>query len=261
MNVGGGPSGTLTLEARPRVLVVRSGARPFVKAGDVCSVAVIERVSHWIEPLLRGREALSRPADLAIFTSQIAVERILADSRLASLFRESLAGGRVVAVGPATARALEHRGVTANIVASGSAADVLESLPRELSGMRILLPRGVDSSPELPAALTRRGAQVAGVELYRKVAEPADPALGKEIVSRPFAAFCVTSPSAAGWLFSGISEAAADRLRHTVSVALGPSTRESLVGRGVERVEVPRRATFSEATRLLESLAAAGPRA
>ena len=261
MNVGGGPLGTLNLEARSRVLVVRSGARPFAKGGEDCSVEVIEKVSHWIEPLLRGREALSRPADLAIFTSQIAVERILSDSRLASLFRESLAGGRVVAVGPATARALERRGITANIVASGSAADVLESLPRELSGMRILLPRGVDSKPELPAELARRGAQVAVVELYRKVAEPADPALGKEIVSRPFAAFCVTSPSAGGWLFSGISEAATDRLRRTVAVALGPSTRDFLVGRGVERVEVPRRATFSEATRLLEGLAATGPRA
>lgn len=239
--------------------MVRSGTRPFGRMGNAGSLAIVERVSHRIEPLLRGTEALSKPADLAVFTSQIAVARVFSDSRLSSRFRESLAGGRVVAVGPATARALARRGVTADIVATGSARGVLDSLPRELDGVRILLPRGTESKPELLAELTRRGARVALLELYRKVAEPGDPALDRDIVDHPFAAFCATSPSAAGWLFSGIGEAAAARLRRTAAVALGPSTRELLVSRGVERVEVCRPATFSEAARLLESLAGARP--
>ena len=244
--------------SRPRVLVVRSGSRSFAQDSGDSRIEVVEKVSHWIEPVLRGREALARPAELAIFTSQIAVARVFSDGRLGSLFRESLAHGRVAAVGPATAKALERYGVTPNLVASGSADDILEKLPADLAGTRVLLPRGVDSNPELAAGLARRGAQVAGVEVYRKVPEPADPALDREIVARPFAAFCATSPSAARWLFSGIGEEAVATLRRTVAVALGPSTREFLASQGVERVEAPRRRTFSEAARLLESLAVAG---
>jgi uroporphyrinogen-III synthase len=96
------------------------------------------------------------------------------------------------------------------------------------------------------------------VVLYRKVPNPRDPGLEKEIVARPFAAFCTTSPSAATWLFEGLGEEAIRRLRGTPAVVLGRFTRRFLESHGVSRIEVTEEARFAEAVRLLETLAA-GP--
>jgi len=246
---------------RPQVLVVRSGSRSFLSENASLRVEIIEKVSHAIEPILRGEEALSEPADLTVFTSQIAVERIFGDERLAGLFRKAMSLGRVAAVGPATAKALARNGAAPDLIGSGSVQSLLALLPREIPDSRVLLPRGEDAGAKLPEELTRRGATIACLELYRKVPNPTDSDLEREILARPFAVFCATSPSAARWLFSGLGDGAAVNLRVTPAVALGMATRRELEAHGVQRVEEPRRSTFAGARRLLERLAAEGVRA
>lgn len=245
----------------PRVLVVRSGRRPFFTGEVPPGIEVLERVSHAIVPCLEGAGALEDPADLAVFTSQIAAEELLGRPDLAARFRRSLGKGEVVAVGVSTAETLASLGMPPHRVGDGSGRALLDRLPSDLSGRRVLLPRGGEASADLEEGLIRRGARVAPLVLYRKVARPRDGDMAVDIVRRPFAAFCVTAPSAARWLFEDLGAAARERLRGTPAVALGPSTRAFLLGESVSRVEVPDPADFEAAGRLLASLAVRGARA
>ena len=241
----------------PRALVVRSGANPFARFASSSRIEILERSSHSIEPLEPDSALLETPADIAIFTSQVAVETLFADERRASLFRKATAGGIVVAVGPVTGEVLAAKNVAVEFVAAGSGESVLERLPGDLSGRRVLLPCGEDATPELPERLHSRGARVARLVLYRKVARPRDPGLEREILENPFAAFCTTSPSAARWLFGGLGTAATRRLQSTPAVVLGRFTRRFLEAHGVSRIEVTEEARFAEALALLETLATA----
>lgn len=235
--------------------MVRSGSNPFVSLGASSRIDIVEKVSHSIAPVEPDVRVLEAPANLAVLTSQVAVERLFSDPRLATLFGKALEGGRVAAVGAVTDEALRQKGVSPAIVANGSAQSVIENLPADLSGWRVILPCGQDASAELPEGLRSRGAHVALLVLYRKVPNPPDPDLEREIVQRPFAAFCTTSPSAAGWLLSGLGEPAAQRLRRTPAVVLGLLTRQFLESHGVQRIAVTEEARFSAAARLLERLA------
>jgi uroporphyrinogen III methyltransferase / synthase len=241
----------------PRALVVRSGANPFASFAGSSRIEILERSSHSIEPVETDRALLESRADFAIFTSQVAVESLFADESGASLFRTATAGGIVVAVGPVTGEALRAKSVVVGFVAAGSGESVLERLPEDLSGRRVLLPCGEDASPELPERLHSRGAHVDRLVLYRKVARPRDRGLEREILERPFAAFCTTSPSAARWLFAGLGEAATRRLQSTPAVVLGRFTRRFLESHGVSRIEVTEEARFAEAVAVLEALATA----
>ncbi len=235
---------------------MRSGANPFVSLARSSSIEILEKTSHSIERLEPDDAALEVPSDFAVFTSQVAVETLFADARRASLFRAAMAGAHVVAVGAATEGALAQKGVAVDIVAAGSGESLLERLPGDLAGRKFLLPCGEDATPELPHQLNSRGAEVARLVLYRKVPRPRDPGLEREILERPFAAFCTTSPSAASWLFGGLGEAATRRLQATPAVVLGRFTRRFLESHGVARIEVTEEARFSEAVALLEALAA-----
>lgn len=239
----------------PRALVVRSGLNPFNSLGQSFRIEIVEKVSHSIEPLNPGQAALEVHVEFAIFTSRVAVETLFADARRASLFLAATAGGSIVAVGAATEEGLAGKGVASDLVAGGSAESILERLPADLDGQRVLLPCGEDASRELPEGLRSRGAHVIPLVLYRKVPKPRDPGLEQEIVERPFTAFCTTSPSAAGWLFKGLGDTATLRLQATPAVALGRFTRRFLESHGVSRIEVTENARFSEAVSLLETLA------
>ncbi|HEX4438876.1 MAG TPA: uroporphyrinogen-III synthase, partial [Thermoanaerobaculia bacterium] len=218
-------------------------------------VELVERSSHTIVPVAVPAASLSHRSDLVIFTSQVAVERVLADASLAEAIRGAVKSGRVAAVGEATAAALERHGMPASLVAGGSAESILERLPRRLDGLAVLLPCGDDGAIEMDEALRSRGAHVERVVVYKKVPVPADRELSDEIERAPFAAFCTTSPSAARWLFRSASDAAAARLRATPAVVLGRFTRRYLESHGVERIEVSDAPRFDAAARLLERLA------
>jgi uroporphyrinogen-III synthase len=238
-----------------RVLVVRSGARPFP---PVPGVEVIEYVSHAIEPVAPEPAEWSAGWDTVIVTSQIAVERIARDANHADPLRRALEHGTLVAVGEATAQALRRYGLPPDVIAAGSARSILESLSTSLAGQRVLWPCGEDASLDLARLLQERGARVTRLVLYRKRAVPPNPGLSSEILKRRPVAFCATSPAAADWIFAGLSSDAAKRLRAIPAVALGPSTLERLADLGVERVEVAAEARFASAGKLLARLASGG---
>jgi uroporphyrinogen-III synthase len=243
---------------RPRVLVVRSGARPFPAPGSAREVEMVERVSHTIHPLSPDGAAFGGPADYVVFTSVTTVDRVFADDALAGPVRKAMSGAVTVAVGEATEGGLREHGIEPGLVAAGSREAILAALPQRLDGRRILLPCGEDGGAELSEDLALRGARVSRVAVYRKVPADPDADLADEIADRPFAAFCVTSPAAARWLFDGVAEAAVARLCDTSAVVLGPSTLHELESRGVERICVARQARFDAAAELLAELASPG---
>ena len=240
----------------PRVLIVRSGANPFARLPTRTGLEIVERVSHSIVPLPVPPAVFDRH-EYVVFTSQVTVERLLGDvdAVLSQAMRQAIAVAKLVAVGPATEGALRRHGLFPDVVARGGAESVLERLPRRLEGIQVLHPCAEDASPELAEGLHRRGATVTRVPVYRKVPTPPDPELAREIVENPFRAFCVTSPSAATWLFHQLPAEAALRLRETPAVVLGPYTRRYLESHGVEQIAVTDEARFDAAAKMLEALA------
>lgn len=239
-----------------RVLVVRSGTRSVLEDGVPEGVEFVERVSHSVEAVADAASGPLDPPDLVVFTSRIAVAHALGEAAPAAL-RGTLTRARVAAVGRATAEALRVAGREPEIVAGGSAAALLGALPAAMAGTRVLWPCGEDADAAFAGELARRGARVDRRVVYRKVPAPADPALGREILARPFAAFAATSPAAVRWLWDGIGDAERARLRETPAVALGAATRAALAERGISRIEIAPEARFGEALRSLAALAAA----
>jgi uroporphyrinogen-III synthase len=235
---------------KPHFLVVRSGERAF-PIDLAPELDVVERETHSFESLPIDDAVFRGAFDLAIFASRAAVERLLERPDLASRLPK-----RILAIGPATASILRARTAAAVEEGGGSAARLLERLPSEIRGSRVLLPRGEDSSDELPRALAARGAEVVTLTIYRKIALPYDRRLDPEIAAGRFAAFCATSPSAARWLFRGAAPESRKRLCRTPAVVLGEATGGELAQRGVRRIEIAQPPTFESAARLAVALAA-----
>jgi uroporphyrinogen-III synthase len=233
------------------VLVVRSGPKPFPPIpGDV---TLRELVSHTVTPVAPPPGAFDGSPDFVVFTSQPAVARVTGEPKMSRV----LAGSQVAAVGEATAEALRHSGVEPAFIAAGSAVSLLSVLPKGLAGKRCLLPCAEDAGAALAEALARRGASVERVVVYRKAPARLDPGVSEDLLEYCVAAFCTTAPSAAAWLFGGLSQAAARLLRTTPAVALGPATRRRLESLGVADIRLAVPATFESAARLLGTLAAA----
>jgi uroporphyrinogen-III synthase len=238
-------------DVKPRLLIVRSGERAF-PAELVPGLEVVERVSHAIETL--PAKSVTGPFDLAIFTSRPAADRFLARDDLLSTLP-----GRVLAVGPATAERFRSKLSVDVEEGGGSVRRMLQTLPRNLSGTRVLFPRGEDADPELARELADRGAEVVPLVLYRKVAVPYDPELDQTITAASLVAFCATSPSAARWLLDRAGGAAIARLARTIAIALGDATKKALRARRVGRVEVAEPPTFETVARIAVELAGRGP--
>jgi uroporphyrinogen III methyltransferase/synthase len=175
-------------DARPlsgrRVLVTRARAQASDLADELAALGaeVVQfptiRIADAPDPSALG-DAASRAAefDWIVFTSANGVERFW--EALAGLGRDtrSLGAARVCAIGPATAAALEARGVRADLVpgeyVGEGVVDALASAD-ELTGKRILLPRAEIARSALPDGLRGHGAEVTEVAAYRTVPDGAD---------------------------------------------------------------------------------------
>jgi uroporphyrinogen III methyltransferase / synthase len=110
--------------------------------------------------------------DLVCLTSPNGVACLF--ERLASggLDARALAGARVAAIGPGTARALAEHGIVADVVPERFVAESLVQALAELPIRRALIARAKEARDVLPDALRARGAEVDVLELYETVAEP-----------------------------------------------------------------------------------------
>jgi uroporphyrinogen III methyltransferase / synthase len=84
----------------------------------------------------------------------------------------ALAGARIAAIGPGTARALAEHGIAADVVPERFVAESLVEALDDLEVHRALVARASEARDMLPDALRARGAEVDVLALYETVAEP-----------------------------------------------------------------------------------------
>jgi len=100
--------------------------------------------------------------------------RVVTD-RLSALGMQSsaLAGVRKAAVGSATAKAMQERGIEVDIVPEQYVAEsLIAALGDRVSGSRILLARASVARDVIPDELTRRGAIIDVIDAYKTVIPP-----------------------------------------------------------------------------------------
>jgi uroporphyrinogen-III synthase len=103
---------------------------------------------------------------------------------------------RLAAVGPATARALEQRGLRAAFIPDEYLAEALAAGLGEVAGRRVLLPHAELAREALAGDLRQRGATVDEIAVYRTLPAAPDPS-GLAELRRGVDAITFTSASAA----------------------------------------------------------------
>jgi uroporphyrinogen III methyltransferase/synthase len=179
------------------------------------------------------------PYDLVCVTSANGVgplfERIAAGGRDA----RALAGAKVAAIGPGTARALAARGIEADIVPARSIAESLVEELAEVEITRALIARALSARDVLPDALRARGVAVEVLDLYDTIPEP----LSAETLSEASAADYITFTSSstvryflqAAAASGGGGRSGRELLSPTTRiVSIGPATSATLRDHGLE---------------------------
>jgi len=105
-----------------------------------------------------------------ILTSVNGVEALWDRLKKLKLTKRNLRHLKVAAIGPATKRAIEKRGLKVDVIPEEYVAEsVVESLHDQVSGQRVLLARAKVARDVIPRELRRLGAHVDVVEAYETV--------------------------------------------------------------------------------------------
>ena len=224
-------AGRTVVVTRPRgqanglaALLERDGARVLV-----CPVIEIVRVGLTDE--LRAAIARLDTYVTVIFTSANGV--IAFCERLRDCGREpaALAASELVAVGPATALALEERGLLPSLVPEEHVGEgvvaALDRRARRLAGRRVLLPGAREARALLPDELRRRGADVDVVTVYDTVRAASLPCPVAVIEAADYVTFTSGSTARHFAALMGAHDLAA-RLRAVRLASIGPLTSATL---------------------------------
>ena len=173
--------------------------------------------------------------DWVVFTSVNAVARVAARLAADPGGIRGLAGSRLCAVGAATAEALAGHGLRVDLVPDEYRAEGVIRAMRgqgDMTGVRVLLPRGDLARDLLPAELRRAGAEVTAVTAYRTV--PAEiggegPDIRGMLRGREVDVVTFTSGSSVRNFARALGgrQAVADLLRHVDVACIGPVTAEA----------------------------------
>jgi uroporphyrinogen-III synthase len=170
---------------------------------------------HDLRPFLAVVDRLEE-FDLAVFVSPNAVMKAFDTMSAQRRLPERLA---IAAIGDATVRALERRGVGEVIAPPHSFdSEALLALPgfQEVAGKRIVIFRGEGGRELLGETLAARGAQVQYAECYRRRVPALSPApLYDAWAQGGLDAFVATSSIGLGHLPAMVGEAGAAKLRAT----------------------------------------------
>jgi len=180
-------------------------------------------------PLDAAIENLGAYDDL-VLTSANAVARFFDRLRLRGRDLRVLGGVRVVAVGPKTAKALEARGILADLVPDDSRAEgvVAELLAAGVAGRRILYPRAELARTVIPDELTKAGARVEAPVLYRTLPDPEGAARLQQALAGGLDAVTFTASSTVVNLFELADDGQRRQLRDLPLFSIGPETSRTL---------------------------------
>jgi len=154
--------------ARHQASALSSGLREM--GAEVLEVPFIEiRRPRSYKPLDGALKKL-RSYDWLILTSVNGVEALWGRLKKLRLTKKTLRHLQVAAIGPATKKAIEQRGIRVNIVPEQYVAEsVVDSLRERVKGKRVLLARAKVARDVIPRELRRLGAQVEVVDAYETV--------------------------------------------------------------------------------------------
>jgi len=108
--------------------------------------------------------------DWLVLTSVNGVEAMWDRLSKLRLTKKSLKHLKIVAIGPATKKAIEKRSIEVNVVPEEYVAEsVVKSLRKQVKGKRVLLVRAKVARDVIPRELRKAGAQVEVVEAYETV--------------------------------------------------------------------------------------------
>ena len=220
-------------DARPLIGVTVAVTRARAQVSGLAArlrglgAAVVEAPAIKIVPLDGPSPDVSR-YDLVCLTSPNGV-RLLFDRLAASgLDARALAGARVAAIGPGTARALSERGVIADLVPERFVAEGLVEALADVSVSRALVARAASARDVLVDALRERGAEVDVVALYETAAEPLSDAQLAAVAGADYVTF--TSSSTVRFFLESFGSS---RLPARL-VSIGPVTSAALREHGLE---------------------------
>ena len=174
--------------------------------------------------------------DWIVFTSVNAVDGYFLALDESGLDTRSLAGCRVCAIGPATAKALRSRGVRPDLVPPRCTSSALfEALAElvDLRDKRILLPRADIAPPDLPARLRDAGAAVTAVTAYRTVPGQPDAAVFEALHSGEVDVVTFTSSSTARNFAAIMREKDGGVPVDVIYASIGPETSKAARGEGL----------------------------
>ena len=165
-----------------RILVTR----PRAQAADLCDKLAALGAEPILFPTIEIAPLEDRaPLDRAIaglssyawiiFTSVNGVTAFWERLTTAGEDEHALAAIRIAAIGPATAQALEQRGIHARFVPGEYVAEAIVDGIGDVRGQRILLPRADIAREALAVELAQRGAVVDEIAAYRTVPAVPDP--------------------------------------------------------------------------------------
>jgi uroporphyrinogen III methyltransferase/synthase len=230
------------LERRPlqgrRVVVTRARAQASSLSAALRALGAetIELPSIRIVPRIETDEvrdaiAAIRGYELICLTSANGVNLLFEALGSAGLDARALAGARIAAVGPGTARALAEHGVIADVVPERSVAEgLVEALAAvEVEGRSVLVARPAAARDVLPDTLRERGAEVDVVALYETVREDPQPAALEAVRAADYVTF--TSASSVRNFADAFDGGIPGRAR---AVSIGPITSEAARDAGFE---------------------------
>jgi len=222
------------------VAVTRARTQASALAGRLAALGarVVEAPAiriEWIE----GPPIDPSPYDLLCLTSANGVDALFARLEDGGLDARALAGCRVAAIGPGTARQLAAHGIRADVVPERFVAEgLVEALTdsgnpaMEAPIRRALVARAHGSREVLPDALRAAGAEVDVIELYEAVAEPLAERTVRAARSADYVTF--TSSSTVRFFLEALGAAGAALASTTRVVSIGPVTSASLREHGIE---------------------------
>jgi uroporphyrinogen III methyltransferase / synthase len=187
-------------------------------------------------PVIRTRPLAGPPPDMALYdllclSSPNAVTALFERLAAGGQDARALAGTRVAAIGPGTARALVEHGIAADVVPERFVAEALVEALAELPVERALVARARDARDVLPDALRARGAQVDVLALYETLSEAPAPQVLQAAREADYITF--TSSSTVRFLLDALGEGPG--LSPTTRIAsIGPATSATLREQGLQ---------------------------
>ncbi|MDQ3963262.1 MAG: uroporphyrinogen-III C-methyltransferase [Actinomycetota bacterium] len=164
-----------------------------------------------------------------LFASVNAVEKTFARLDTHGLDARAFSGSRVAAVGPATARALERRGLRPDLVPLEHTSNTLTAA-LGLGPGTILWPRAADAPAEKATVLRAASWEVDEVVAYRNVSGDPEPELVELVRAGGYDFVTFTSASTVAGFVEVVGEVAADAR----CVCIGPETAAAARDKGIE---------------------------